>query len=266
MARETIMYVALDEVAVAEDRRAVDMDAVKKLAASIKEIGLQHPITVRSKGGNFALVAGRHRLEACRLLGEERVQASIVKMDDVDAEMWEISENLHRAELKALDRDEQVARWIGLSESRKLSSQSEKKLGRPEGGVDAARRELGLERNDAHRATKVAGLSDDAKQAARDAGLDDNRSALLAAAKEPHERQAAVIRDISDRKSAPSKIDQDVRWDAAKQFAESLAGKYESAEWDFVKASLYSAGAKVLGDAFCNHIGACSPIMDRRYA
>ena len=105
----------------------------------------------------------------------------------VDAELWEIAENLHRAELTALERSEQVARWIELTAVKQKLAQPEpvSKGGRGnEGGVRAAARDLGIEKEDARRATKVAALSDEAKQAAREAGLDDNRSALLQAARQ----------------------------------------------------------------------------------
>jgi hypothetical protein len=97
--------------------------------------------------------------------------------------LWEIAENLHRAELTKLERDENIAEWIRLTEQ---SSQLDTKgLGhRPQGGVNAAARDLGVDKNEAHRAVKVASLSDEAKAAAVEHGLDDNRSALLAAAKE----------------------------------------------------------------------------------
>lgn len=55
-------------------------------------------------------------------------------------------------------RDEQIARWIELVEQKRVISQSEKKpdAGRPEGGVNAAARELGIQKDDAYRAVKVA--------------------------------------------------------------------------------------------------------------
>lgn len=83
----------------------------------------------------------------------------------------EIAENLHRAELTALERDEQVAKWVQLSAER-ISSQVETKIerGRPEGGVSAAARDLNISKPDAHRAVKVASLSDEAKEAARETG------------------------------------------------------------------------------------------------
>jgi hypothetical protein len=79
--------------------------------------------------------------------------------------MWEISENLARAELTALERDEHVAEWMRLSE--RVSAQLEPKLsargrvgeGRPESGLRAAARELGIDKDDARRATKVAASS-----------------------------------------------------------------------------------------------------------
>jgi hypothetical protein len=60
-------------------------------------------------------------------------------------------------------------------------------LGRPRSsacwGVNAAARELGIDPDDASRATKVAGLSDEAKVVAKESGFDGNRSVLLKAAK-----------------------------------------------------------------------------------
>lgn len=77
----------------------------------------------------------------------------------------------HRAKLTALERDEQVTKWIELSAER-ISSQVETKIerGRPEGGVSAAARDLNISKPDAHRAIKVAGLSNEAKEAARETG------------------------------------------------------------------------------------------------
>ena len=80
-----------------------------------------------------------------------------------------------------LERDGQVARWIEPTETKlsQIATVSSKGGRGNEGGVRAAARELGVDKDDAHRATKVASLSDDAKAAAREAGLDDKRNALL---------------------------------------------------------------------------------------
>ncbi len=86
--------------------------------------------------------------------------------------MWEIAENLHRAELTALERDEHVAEWVRLSKKPSQSDTVSRGGRGREGGVNAAVRDLGLERNVAHRAVKVDSLSQEAKQAARDAASD----------------------------------------------------------------------------------------------
>lgn len=72
------------------------------------------------------------------------------------ARRWEIAENLHRAELTKLERTEQIAEWINLTEkaakeaAEKVSSQvaTKPKGGRPSVGVRAAARELGVDKDD----------------------------------------------------------------------------------------------------------------------
>ena len=101
----------------------------------------------------------------------------------------EISENLHRAELTALERDKLVAEWVELTGD--VSGQNDQKPqgGRPEGGISLAARQLPVDgktdnakRLNVSRSLKVASLSPEAQDAARESGLDDNRSALLEAA------------------------------------------------------------------------------------
>lgn len=206
MQREIQMPLAIDDIIVGDGHRDVNAAAVKRLADSIDKIGLRHPITVREKGDKYFLVAGRHRMEACKKLGRDFVQATIVRMTNDDARLWEIAENLHRAELSKLERDENIAEWIKITD--KLSQSATVLGGRGnEGGVRAAARELGVNKDDAHRAVRVASLSDEAKEAAREAGLDDNRSALLEAASKGtiaeqvaaiHQRHTAKVIKLAD--------------------------------------------------------------------
>ncbi|WMT88666.1 ParB N-terminal domain-containing protein [Pelagibacterium sp. 26DY04] len=198
----------IDHIHVPVGRRAVDGSRAEELAKSISEVGLLSPVIVARRDGIEVdgdildnvpvLVAGAHRIEAMKALGHTFIRCQEIDADEIDAELIEISENLHRAELTALQRSEQIARWIELTTARReageISRQPDAKPGRPEGGVRAAARELGLSEPDARRAVKVAGLSAEAKAAAVDAGLDNNRTALLAAAKEPEpEKQVAVL-------------------------------------------------------------------------
>ncbi|MBB4094087.1 ParB/RepB/Spo0J family partition protein [Brucella pecoris] len=214
-----IMNIKTDEIFIVGNRRPLNQDAVARLADSISNIGLQTPITVRltdvldPEDGEytraFVLITGHHRLEAYKVLGLDRIPAIIRNCDEIEAQLWEIAENLHRAELTALERDEQVAKWIELSTER-ISSQVETKIerGRPEGGVSAAARDLNISKPDAHRAVKVASLSEEAKEAAREVGLDNNRSVLLNASKEEDPaKQVEVIKQKAERKSLKQQVD-----------------------------------------------------------
>lgn len=214
-------------IQIAPTRRTLDETVVNRLVESIGNIGLIHPpIVVRrdrievdgeEEDGIPVLVAGRHRLEAWRRLGNRSIPCVVVDADEIDAELLEISENLHRAELTALQRDEQIARWIELTSAKRevetVSAQvAPKSPGRPESGINAAARELGIERTAAQRAVKVASLSPEAKQVAVDTGLDNNRTVLIAAAKLPEpEKQVEVIRVHAKPVAKPSDPEVEVR-------------------------------------------------------
>jgi len=96
--------------------------------------------------------------------------------------LWEISENLHRAELTALERDKLVAEWVELTgdqseQSVPIESKREDGKGhRPESGVRLAARRLPVEgktddakRMNVVRALKVASLSPEAQDEAVEA-------------------------------------------------------------------------------------------------
>ena len=264
----------VDMIEVGQRKRAVHDDAVNRLAESIEKLGLRTPISVRyyedrpdpeqGTDDTYVLLAGAHRLAAMKKLGRETIPCFVFyDGDEADAEMWEIAENLHRADLTVLERDEQVARWLELS---KLSQVATVSGGRGnEGGVRRAARELNVDKDDAHRAMKVASLSAEAKAVAREVGLDDNRSALLAAARAPVEQQAAIVRDYAEKRSVDrTKIDADVKTRAAREVASMLSEHVPGEWWDALKANLYAAGAANIANELTNITG--QSIMDRRYA
>jgi len=192
----------IDEIEIPETSRPCNATAVVDLKRSIEQIGLQSAPTVVERDGRYVLVAGRHRLEALKLLHRETVRVRVVDLDDLEARLWTISENLHRAELTASQRAEQIVEWVKLTEEKREAqgAQIAQKVGRPESGNSLAARELGISRDDVRRAQTIAALPEETKEAARDAGLDDNQSALLRAAKEQTpEAQIEVLRGIKER-------------------------------------------------------------------
>src|SRR5271163_2769512 len=71
-----------------------DLGDLPTLAASIKDVGLLHPIVVTPEG---RLIAGQRRLEACRLLGWTEIPVTVV--DLLQAARGEAHENLVRKDL-----------------------------------------------------------------------------------------------------------------------------------------------------------------------
>jgi ParB family chromosome partitioning protein len=121
--------------------------------------------------------------------------------------MWEIAENLHRADLTELERSNHIAEWIRLCDVTNKPGQVAQvsaKGGRgQEGGVSGAARDLGIERTEARRAVKIDALAPEAKAEAVALGLDDNQRALLKAADEPDaEAQVKSLQDHAAAKAA----------------------------------------------------------------
>jgi len=93
------------------------------------QIGLRHPITIRVvdemlvdgelTAGVPVLVTGAHRLAAAKKLGWERIDCIEIDGDDITAELWELSENLHRLDLTKEQRDEHIRRYAELLEARR---------------------------------------------------------------------------------------------------------------------------------------------------
>lgn len=106
----SIRYLPIADVFARADARATDRDAVAALADSITELGLLVPIRVRVVNSKFEIIAGIHRVEACRLLDLSEIPAEVVDDDDIHAELAMIDENLCRAELSPSDRARQTAR------------------------------------------------------------------------------------------------------------------------------------------------------------
>lgn len=202
--------IKVDDIDQNSHARPLNKEAVAVLADSMNTIGLKTPITVRpakvmrrnmGKDG-FEVVSGQHRLEAAKMLGWEEIECFVTEDDYRACRLWEISENLHRAELSQLDRDRLVNEWCELIGQDGISAQVGQKIGRgrPQGGESETARQLGLARQDVQRARKVASLSPEAQEAARRVGLEDNRSALLEAASKPVAEQAEYLEKRAQEK------------------------------------------------------------------
>lgn len=222
VARETVWH-GVDDIEVDARHREVTDEAVDNMAEWFtKDGGMKTPITVRRveqddkpvEIDRVILVTGATRLAAAKKLGWDKIECfQDYAITERQAEMWEIAENLHRTDLTTLERSDQITRWLELAEEErqgvsgqfdpKLSSRGRKSEGRPEGGTSAAARGLKFDSNTAKRSKRIAGLSPEAKSAAKEVGLDDNQSALLDAAKETEaDAQVIFLKSEAERREA----------------------------------------------------------------
>ena len=78
--------IAVEEIRVPENVRALDDAHVQALAGSIALQGMLVPVVVRDDGGGFELVAGFHRIAAARSLGLADVPVVVRDADTEDAD------------------------------------------------------------------------------------------------------------------------------------------------------------------------------------
>jgi ParB family chromosome partitioning protein len=128
------MKIKISEITIHEGRRDVDNVKVSELAESIKVVGLINPITV---GKDNTLIAGAHRLEACRQLGFDKIECVLLDCDELLAELAEIDENFIRCELDDIAIGELANRRDEILDS--LGVRAKQGQGRPQkNGADSA--------------------------------------------------------------------------------------------------------------------------------
>jgi N6-adenosine-specific RNA methylase IME4 len=93
--------VPISQIVIPEGRRHVNGTRVEELARSINDIGLLQAIVVTKA---LRLIAGHHRLLACKALKLESIRALVLDCDEVDAKLAEIDENLVREDLLPSER------------------------------------------------------------------------------------------------------------------------------------------------------------------
>ena len=110
----TVRSIPVNAISSGPGRRSVSRKWLPDLVRSIAVDGLISPILVRPvKGGKkpYELVAGLHRLHACRKLGWAEIEATVTDLDDPMASVAADVENLWCNPLRGLQFDQALARW-----------------------------------------------------------------------------------------------------------------------------------------------------------
>lgn len=87
-----------------QPRREFDEAALEELAASIREIGLVTPITLRQTDNNrYQIIAGERRWRASQMAGLKSVPAYIRTVEDDSVMEMALVENIQREDLNAIE-------------------------------------------------------------------------------------------------------------------------------------------------------------------
>ncbi|MDF3904675.1 ParB N-terminal domain-containing protein [Paracoccus sp. AS002] len=282
------MMVAVGHISTMGRLRKADPKQVEVIANSVKEVGLLNPITVvpariyfnGQQIDGYQLVAGLHRLEACKSIGWMEIPATVLDLDEQRRILAECDENLCGTILTATERAMFTARRKEAYEAlhpevvngRNQHSDRDGQLGQPSFADDQAAKtgqSARAIRRDAERGQQVCKEAlDILKGTKADTGVvldmlkDMEPEAQIEAAKaEVQKRQQPAPRPVDIESARRSKIDADVKERAAVAIAEWMVENADSEALDFLKANLFAAGANNIAVELTNLIG--NSVMDK---
>ncbi|QGM46705.1 ParB/RepB/Spo0J family partition protein [Methylocystis heyeri] len=217
--------IAIADIDATDRLRPVDVahaqfiaDSIERKGNGVVGEGLDQPIIVRPKSaGGYQLVIGGHRHWAMVDLGWKELvvgkHVMVQELDDLEAKIAEIDENVARRDLNPLDRaifiakrrelfvkkygetrgrkrkdiefkEEEKNPNLGVFLSSRFSEETAKRIGYSKGTIDRA---LHIANN----------LSEEIIAAIRGTGVETNQQELLALAEAEPEQQLALARKIS---------------------------------------------------------------------
>lgn len=234
-------------IRVGERHRALSEPDVERLMQSMAELGLRQPLTIRVADtmvidgrqveGVPVLIAGHHRLEAAKRLGWSHIDCIEVDDDQLRAELWEIDENLIRAELTPAQQADHLSRrkeiWEALRNSGPSCPSNER--GRPkEFAQDTAARTGEAKRTINRQVARADALGPDIKLVAGtslDKGVEldalakmsaDQRAPIIAAAQRGEQVSARPV--LADQEVIIKQADAIIAaWNRACPEARSIA-------------------------------------------
>lgn len=221
----SLAMIPLDRIRIGRRLRETSEAKVEMLVASIGDVGLLNPVTVFNRQvidagiavDGFGLVAGAHRIEACKRLGMTEVAANIVELSDLERQIAECDENLCAATLTPSEKamftrrrkeayealyPETKAHVAGAHASNKAQGNASANLA-PAFTADTAAKTGQSERavqRDAERGVKI---SDRALAAVRGTKLDTGKYLDALKALPAQEQVERVKADLAPRKPVP---------------------------------------------------------------
>lgn len=137
-----------------QPRFEIGQKELEELARSIKEQGVIQPIVVRKVKDKYEVVAGQRRYQACKSLGFKELPSIIRELNDQEAFLFALIENIQRKDLNPIEEAqafqrlnekfgltyEDIARLVGKDKTSVANSLRLLKL--PQEIQDALKKEL----------------------------------------------------------------------------------------------------------------------------
>lgn len=98
-----VIEIPTDQLFVGKANVRKNLGDISELTVSIQEHGVLHPVTVRPADGRYEVVVGRRRTAAAKAAGLKTIPAIIKKLNDDDAMIESLIENLQRGDLEVED-------------------------------------------------------------------------------------------------------------------------------------------------------------------
>lgn len=96
---------------------------VSQIAASAKDIGIVTPLTVRAKGDLYEIIAGHHRLEAAKQIGQLKVPCIVRKYTDEEMYTVLAESNIQRDRTLPSEYGRIFARYMEIRKSEDLTAE-----------------------------------------------------------------------------------------------------------------------------------------------
>jgi ParB/RepB/Spo0J family partition protein len=177
-----------DEDQVRKENKSNFDEEIQELSESIKDVGVLEPLNVRyiADGDFYRVVAGERRYVASKLAGLAEVPVKLLEVDDRTARRIQLQENLHRADLTALELSEALH---GLASDGASVEELAKFLHKSKPFVAKA---LGIARN----------LSPDAKALGAELPL----AHLYEVSQVPEDQQGPVVQFVKENKATAEQL------------------------------------------------------------
>lgn len=210
----------INDIIIGDRLRLVDQDWAAALAKMIEASTLQHPISlVAFPNGGLRLGAGAHRMAAVKLLGWSDIPAHVYEpqtdQPELELRMLEVTENVGRRELSALDRAGHIAEldrtYKALYPQNQRGGDRRSKEFADQTAMFAVRKDVANKIGIGERTMYAAialwnGLEPTARRELQSMELANNQAQLVQLSKVEPERQSQVLRLMSGDKPKACKV------------------------------------------------------------